>query len=253
MLMLLAGGALAGAVANQLLIWGLETWRASKKQSERPVWVVASRSSSKRRRLHHAESDIGESKAAAADTVSSHGLLPAAAAAAATPDEEEKLDGLVVAERRPDSGGARHRYWCSKAFHDLPCAHRQAAHEGHCRFIHGYSRSIRVFFACDSLDENGFVVDFGSLKTLQKWLTEMFDHTMLINADDPERELFEEMHRRGVVDLRVMPNVGMEESSRIVFEFADEMIRSRSGGRCWVFRVETHENSKNCGSYELME
>lgn len=95
-------------------------------------------------------------------------------------------------------------------------------------------------------------MDFSSLKGLQAWLAEMFDHTMLINEDDPERELFEEMHRRGVVDLRVLPNVGMEESSRLVFEYADKMIREATDGRCWVFRVETHENAKNGGAYELL-
>ena len=95
------------------------------------------------------------------------------------------------------------------------------------------------------------MVDFGKLKDLKDWLESMFDHTMLINEDDPEKELFEEMHRRGIVDLRVMPNVGMEASSRCAFDFADNLIRKKTDNRCWVYRVETRENMKNSGIYEI--
>ncbi|MEC8096919.1 MAG: 6-carboxytetrahydropterin synthase, partial [Cyanobacteriota bacterium] len=30
-------------------------------------------------------------------------------------------------------------YSCSKAFSGYPCCHRQWRHDGHCRFVHGYS------------------------------------------------------------------------------------------------------------------
>lgn len=145
------------------------------------------------------------------------------------------------------------RFSSTKTFHNLPCSHRQAHHEGHCRFIHGYNRDITFHFTCDELDENHFVVDFGRLKDLKVWLEHMFDHTMLINENDPERELFEEMHRRGIVDLRVIPNVGMEASSKYVFDYADRMIREKTDGRCWVYKVETRENMNNSGVYEIVQ
>ena len=141
----------------------------------------------------------------------------------------------------------------TKTYHDLPCAHRQGHHDGHCRFIHGYNREIALYFTCNALDENHFVVDFSKLKKLKAWLEHMFDHTMLINENDPDHELFEEMHRRGVVDLRVMPNVGMEASSKFVFEYADKLVRDMTDNRCWVYKVETRENAKNSGIYELGE
>jgi 6-pyruvoyltetrahydropterin/6-carboxytetrahydropterin synthase len=34
-------------------------------------------------------------------------------------------------------------------------------------------------------DIHGFVVDFSSLGALQAQLAEQFDHTFLVNADDP--------------------------------------------------------------------
>ena len=57
---------------------------------------------------------------------------------------------------------------CSKHFKDYPCSHRQWKHKGHCRYVHGYSRSFTFCFASNTLDENGFVVDFSSLRTLEE-------------------------------------------------------------------------------------
>lgn len=142
------------------------------------------------------------------------------------------------------------RYRSSKAFHNLPCAHRQWRHDGHCRFVHGYSRSITLWFECSELTDTHFVVDFGSLKQLRQWLEHIFDHTLLINEDDPERAAFEALHQRGAVDLRVLPNVGMEGSARYVFEYADALIREHTHGRAWVVKVECRENDKNAATYE---
>lgn len=141
------------------------------------------------------------------------------------------------------------RYRSSKRFRNLPCSHRQWRHPGHCRFIHGYSREITLWFEASALTDTGFVVDFGSLKVLKAWLEEMFDHTMLINEDDPEREAFEALHERGVCDLRVMPNVGMEGTAHYVYEYAQKVLDEQTGGRAWVVEVECRENDKNAASY----
>ena len=77
------------------------------------------------------------------------------------------------------------QFSCSKSFEDFPCSHRQWRHEGHCRFVHGYSRSFTFWFVAKELDINGFVVDFSRLKPLEKRLKEQFDHTFLVNKDDP--------------------------------------------------------------------
>ena len=143
------------------------------------------------------------------------------------------------------------RFSSTKTFHNLPCSHRQPKHGGHCAYIHGYNRDVTLHFTCEELDENHFVMDFGGLKELRSWLEHMFDHTMLINEDDPERELFEEMHRRGIVDLRVLPNVSLEASSKYVFDYADRFVREQTGGRCRVCRVETRENMNNSAIYEV--
>lgn len=142
-------------------------------------------------------------------------------------------------------------YTSLKTFRNLPCSHRQWRHGGHCAYIHGYSRAYTFRFAAVELDENQFVVDFGSLKSLGEWLETWFDHTCLINADDPELALFRELHAKGVVDLRVLPNVSMESSARFVWAYADNLVREATQGRAWCFAVESRENDKNAGTWEV--
>lgn len=137
------------------------------------------------------------------------------------------------------------RFTMTKTYTDLPCSHRAWRHGGHCRFIHGYSRSYTFTFAGRALDDCGFLVDFSSLKPLKAWLDFMFDHTMLINLDDPERATFEDLHERGIVDLRVVPHCGMEGGAQLCWEVADALVRQQTAGRAWCVAVEARENVKN--------
>ena len=77
---------------------------------------------------------------------------------------------------------------CKKIYTDIPWAHRQHRHDGHCAFIHGHNWSIAITFGATTLDENGFVVDFGKLKFLERWIDEHLDHACVFNADDPMKE-----------------------------------------------------------------
>ena len=137
----------------------------------------------------------------------------------------------------------------TKTFANLPCAHRQWRHEGHCAWIHGYSRSFLFVFGADALDEQHFVMDFGALKKVRAWLEHMFDHTMLICADDPELEVFEGLHDRGMCSLRVLPNVSMEATAKYVHDHVQPMVDSSTGGRVWIVSVECRENDKNSAVY----
>lgn len=143
-------------------------------------------------------------------------------------------------------------YTCSKQFDGYPCCHRQWRHPGHCRFVHGYSRSFSVWFAATSLDACGFVVDFSSLRPLEAQLREQFDHTFLVNADDPLLAQWRDLHAQGALDLRVMENVGMEASARLVWTWANALLKERDHGRSCCWRVEARENRANGASYEAL-
>ncbi len=141
-------------------------------------------------------------------------------------------------------------YTCTKQYYNLPCAHRQHKHEGHCSKIHGYSRSFKFYFACKELDANGFVFDFGDLKELKQHLDYMCDHTLLINEEDPHLDLFKEMDRKGLCQLRVVKHCGAEGMAQYFFDYANDLVRRQSRGRAWVYRVTMWENDKNSATYE---
>ena len=143
-------------------------------------------------------------------------------------------------------------YTCCKHFEGFPCCHRQWQHHGHCRFVHGYSRSFTFWFASQSLDECGFVVDFSSLKPLEKRLKKQFDHTFLVNSDDPLLDSWSLLHDQGAIDLRIMKNVGMESSAALVWKWANSLLFERDGGRTCCWRTDAIENNLNSASYEFI-
>lgn len=141
-------------------------------------------------------------------------------------------------------------YTSTKTYTGFPCAHRQWRHPGHCAFVHGYSRSFHFVFGCRELDECGFVVDFGALGWLKEFLEDNFDHTLLLNHDDPLRETFEALEQAHACSLRLLPHgVGMEGTARWVCEFVNTQLFDLYAGRCWVISVECRENEKNSAIY----
>ena len=143
-------------------------------------------------------------------------------------------------------------FTCSKHYLGYPCCHRQWRHTGHCRFVHGYSRSFTFWFAAKKLDHYGFVVDFSSLKPLEQKLRNHFDHTFLVNSDDPLLSEWKVLHEEGALDLRIMDNVGMESTSQLVWQWANSFLFERDQGRTCCWRSEARENDSNSASFELI-
>tara|TARA_B100000073_G_C23736087_1_gene572205 strand:+ start:2435 stop:2905 length:471 start_codon:yes stop_codon:yes gene_type:complete len=142
------------------------------------------------------------------------------------------------------------QFTCSKTYEDFPCSHRQWRHKGHCRFVHGYSRSFTFWFAAKQLDKNGFVVDFSDLKPLKDKLEKQFDHTFLVNKDDPLLREWENLHNLDALDLRIMENVGMEFTSKLIWKWANEYLKIKDNGRTCCWKTESKENKSNRASYE---
>lgn len=138
----------------------------------------------------------------------------------------------------------------TKKFTGFPCAHRQWRDVGHCKFIHGYSREFTFWFKAQALDDKNWVMDFGGFKEFKTFLDDTFDHTCLINQDDPELELFLNMDKKGIIKLKILENVGMEGTSLFLHKKMNEFLTQKTNGRVWCFRVETRENEKNSGIYE---
>ena len=132
------------------------------------------------------------------------------------------------------------------------CAFRQPNATSHCRFLHGYRLTGKFWFEANELDENNWVVDFGSLKHLKAILQTQFDHTTCIAEDDPEINRFNELDKAGVCDLRVMEDgVCIEKFAEFCYQTADSYVREQTSNRCKCVKVEVFEHENNSAIYEV--
>ena len=137
----------------------------------------------------------------------------------------------------------------SKRFTGFPCTHPQYKAESHCRFVHGYSREFYFEFACNERTVEGWVVDFGGLGEVKKFLEHNFDHTFLSASDDPQLATWRELDQKGIIQLRILPNPSMEGTAEWVYQTVDKMVRELTKGRAWVTLVTVSENEKNSASF----
>ena len=136
-------------------------------------------------------------------------------------------------------------YESSKTFRNFPCSHRRHRHEGHCAYVHGYSRSFTFWFRAKERTDNGFVLDFGHLKEVKEWLTDHFDHTLLLDSDDPLMFRFQQLESEGACRLISYPDVGMEGTAEFVMAWVGKWVSEKTDGRVWLHSVEVRENDKN--------
>jgi 6-pyruvoyltetrahydropterin/6-carboxytetrahydropterin synthase len=154
---------------------------------------------------------------------------------------------------------AQNKFQSTKLFDGFSTVFRQWRAEGtHCKFLHGYGVSFRVWFEGD-LDERNWVWDFGGMKRAKntidgknpkEWMDYMFDHTTIVAEDDPGLGGFKTMDELGIIQLRVIPAVGAEQFAKYVFEKLDEFVRQETEGRVKVAKVEFMEHAKNTAIYE---
>ena len=150
-------------------------------------------------------------------------------------------------------------FQATKLFDGFSCVFRQWKAEGtHCRFLHGYGVSFRVWFEGEP-DERNWVWDFGGMKRAngtidgmnpKAWMDYMFDHTTIIAEDDPGMGGFKTMDQLGIIQLRVIPAVGAEQFAKYIFKKLNTFVQEETSGRVKVARVEFMEHSKNTAIYE---
>ncbi len=150
------------------------------------------------------------------------------------------------------------RFQSSKVFDGFSTVFRQwKAEQTHCRFVHGYGISFKVYFE-GKLDDRNWVWDFGGMKratTLidgkqpKVWMDYMFDHTMIIAEDDPEVEAFKQMGMVGVAQVRVIPATGAEKFAEYIYNKLNEFVKTETDNRVRVIKVKFMEHGKNAAYY----
>jgi 6-pyruvoyltetrahydropterin/6-carboxytetrahydropterin synthase len=139
----------------------------------------------------------------------------------------------------------------------LSCCFRQwRASHSHCRFLHGYAIEVEIRFVAEQLDERRWVLDFGGMKEIKEALRDLFDHKTLIAADDPELQRFRDLNDAGLIDLRVVPDVGCEAFALLIYEQVQAWLARQEpdhGQRgLTVASVEVREHAGNAASFEPM-
>lgn len=145
-------------------------------------------------------------------------------------------------------------YTSTKFFKEIgPCAYRNWKSDSDCYLLHGYDRSFRFIFGCKNLDKQGFVVDFGGLKEIKRQLEDWFDHTVILQADDPMVHIFRILETKGHCRLRTFPLISCEGLAEYVGEYVDHYLQTTTNGRAWVITCEMIEAEKNSALYSPQE
>ena len=125
------------------------------------------------------------------------------------------------------------KFESTKLFDGYSACFRQWKADGtHCRFLHGYAVSFRVWFE-GQLDHRNWVFDFGGMKRAvntidgrspKDYFAYLLDHTTIVAQDDPYLENFKQMDRDGVIQLRILPNVGCEKFAEHLYGIINDFL-----------------------------
>ena len=154
------------------------------------------------------------------------------------------------------------KYQSTKTFDNFSVALRQwKAQHSHCQLLHGYAFKFKVTFESNEedidkqLDDMNWIVDFGGFKEAPKgnglkgWMDAMFDHTTLIEKDDPHKDIFEQLEQMGICRVHFLDRMGAESVAKLVSDKFNERLSKTDAGRCRVVKVECFENEKNSAIY----
>ena len=146
----------------------------------------------------------------------------------------------------------------SKVFDGFSTVFRQwKAETTHCKYLHGYGVSFKLYFEGE-LDDRNWVWDFGGMKrakgkidgkTPKEWFDFMFDHTFIVAEDDPYLESFKRMAEAGVAQIRVIPATGAERFAKYIYDKVNPFIEEETNGRVSIAKVEFREHNKNNAIY----
>jgi 6-pyruvoyltetrahydropterin/6-carboxytetrahydropterin synthase len=146
----------------------------------------------------------------------------------------------------------------TKLFDGYSACFRQWKADGtHCRFLHGYAVSFRVWFEGE-LDHRNWVFDFGGMKRAKTKIAGMapkdyfaylLDHTTIVAENDPYLEQFMQMDKDGIIQLRILPEVGCEKFAEHLFNTINEFLFIETDGRVRTTKVEVYEHERNSASY----
>ena len=125
------------------------------------------------------------------------------------------------------------------------CAFRQWSAESNCKYLHGYSLGFKITLQSPTLDTNNWVYDFGNFSFLENWLTQNFDHTLLVAKNDPEKEMLMLLNNK-VARVIELEKISCEYFAEMTFKYIDNHL---SNIDVEVISVQVSEHGSNAGTY----
>lgn len=145
----------------------------------------------------------------------------------------------------------------TKTWGPISCAFRQPrALHSHCRHVHGYGLKFKATFECSYLDSHNWVMDFGGLKPIKKWLEETFDHKTILRRDDPAKDEFIALELADACAITWLDEVGCEAFAQRAGRYVQQWLDSDSDNylrwtpegnkpRVWLHSMEVMEHENN--------
>jgi len=150
-------------------------------------------------------------------------------------------------------------YLSTKKFGPISTGHRQpkaaeTRNSARCMWAHGYGREIEFTFIAESLDDRGWVVDFGGLRGIKDWIEEQWDHRLLLTDTDPLLSEFQKLHDLGGVNINIMESAkgwgpGIEQSCKFLFDNINYKIQNLTSDRCEIYSVQVWEHQNNSAKF----
>jgi 6-pyruvoyltetrahydropterin/6-carboxytetrahydropterin synthase len=138
------------------------------------------------------------------------------------------------------------------------CFRQWKAEDTHCKYLHGYAVSFRVWFEGE-LDHRNWVWDFGGMKRAKTQIQGMspkdyfaflLDHTTIVAIDDPYLDKFKQMDKDGIIQLRILPATGCERFAEYLYNVINNFLKVETEGRVKAVKVEVYEHERNSAIYK---
>jgi hypothetical protein len=114
--------------------------------------------------------------------------------------------------------------------------------------LHGTDLKFRMHFEGE-LDYRNWVADFGFFKRTdykinnlnpKDYFNWLFDHTCLIEEDDPFLDYFKEMDKEGTIQLRILPDTSKEGIENYIKHLIEVLIYNETKGRVKLDKLELY-------------
>jgi 6-pyruvoyltetrahydropterin/6-carboxytetrahydropterin synthase len=135
--------------------------------------------------------------------------------------------------------------------HNFEAAHRLfgAGSPEKCLSIHGHSWQVTITLGGDTLDPNGILMEFGSIKKFWRgWLDAHVDHHLILHADDPMAAAIRGVDPQSRI-LTLPANPTTEILAAWIFTHTASLLAQIAPPGVQLLRVHVQETRVNAAAY----